>query len=120
MEDKTFQLLEKMYSELTEFRKETTTRFDIVENDINGLKEDVNGLKEDVNGLKEDVNGLKEDVNGLEEDVNGLKKDVLRIEQNHGKKLDALFDGYIQNTQQLEKIEKEVSRHEDIIIKKVK
>ena len=106
MEDKTFQLLEKMYSELTEFRKETTTRFDIVENDINGLKED--------------VNGLKEDVNGLEEDVNGLKKDVLRIEQNHGKKLDALFDGYIQNTQQLEKIEKEVSRHEDIIIKKVK
>ena len=42
------------------------------------------------------------------------------MEQNHGQKLDALFDGYMQNTERLIRIEKQVSRHEDIIIKKVK
>jgi hypothetical protein len=31
MEDKTFELLEKMYSEFSEFRKETNTRFDNLE-----------------------------------------------------------------------------------------
>ncbi|QNU65480.1 hypothetical protein EHE19_011115 [Ruminiclostridium herbifermentans] len=31
MEDKTFDLIEKIYSELLQFRKETTTRFDKLE-----------------------------------------------------------------------------------------
>lgn len=41
MEDKTFELLTKMYSEFSQ-------RFDRMENDISGLKEDVSGLKKDI------------------------------------------------------------------------
>ena len=41
MEDKTFELLTKMYSEFT-------NRFDDVGKDIKGLKNDVSGLKNDV------------------------------------------------------------------------
>jgi len=52
VEDKTFELLEKMYVEFSEFRKETNTRLDKVEGHI------------------------------------------IRIENEHGQKLDALFDGY--------------------------
>ena len=54
MEDKTFELLEKMYVEFSEFRKETKN------------------------------------------DLQGLKNDIVRIENEHGQKLDALFDGYKQ------------------------
>jgi len=61
--DDTLEFLTKIYSELTEFRKET------------------------------------------KEDIKGLKKDVLRIEQEHGKKLEALFDGYKQNDKKLERID---------------
>lgn len=54
MEDKVFELLEKMYVEFSEFRKETR------------------------------------------EELKELKKDIIRIENEHGKKFDALFDGYKQ------------------------
>ncbi len=66
MEDKMFGLLDRMYSEFTEFRKETTEKLD------------------------------------------DLKKDVLRIENGHGKKLEALFDGYKQHERMLDTIEQKV------------
>jgi len=43
------------------------------------------------------------------EDIQGLKKDVLRMEQDHGKKLQALFDGHIQHDRKLDSIEEKVS-----------
>lgn len=66
MEDKTFELLGRMYSEFTEFRRETTEKLD------------------------------------------GLKRDVLQIENAHGKKLEALFDGYKQHERKLDTIEQKV------------
>lgn len=73
MEDKTFELLTKMYSEFT-------SRFDKIETDMHGMKTD----------------------------VQDLKKDVLRIENEHGSKLEALFDGYKQTYEKLGVIEKKV------------
>lgn len=78
MEDKTFELLEKMYSEM-----------------INGFKE-------------------------VKSEISEVKDRVITIENDHGRKLVALFDGHIQNTQQLDRIEEEVSKHEDIILRRVK
>jgi len=43
-----------------------------------------------------------------------------RIEVEHGQKLDALFDGYKLNSEKLDRIEAEVSKHEEIIIKRIK
>ena len=78
MEDKAFELIEKLYGEFADFRKETRERFD------------------------------------------GIDRRLAFIEQDHGKKLQALFDGYTQHSDQLDRIEEKVSRHEDIIIRKVK
>jgi len=61
MEDKTFELLTKMYSQFTDFRKEVNDKLD-----------------------------KKAD-----------KSDIIRIENDHGKKLEALFDGYKQNADKL-------------------
>ncbi len=80
MEDKTFELLTKTYSEFTGFRKEVNEKLD-----------------------------KKAD-----------KSDIVRMENDHGQKLQALFDGYKQNTEKLEHIEKEVSRQEEFILRRIK
>lgn len=80
MEDKTFELLTKMYSEFTEFRKEINLKLD-----------------------------KKAD-----------KSDIARLENEHGQKLQALFDGYKQNAEKLDRIEKEVSKQEEIIMRRIK
>ncbi len=71
VDDKTFELMEKMYNEfgifkkdMTEFRNETNKRFDTIDGHI------------------------------------------MRIENEHGKKLDALFDGYRQTYEKLQEHDK--------------
>jgi hypothetical protein len=73
MDDKVFNLLEKMYAEFTEFKQEVGQRFDKLENQ------------------------------------------VTKIEVEHGKKLDVLFDGYAQNTEAI----KELSIKVDEVLDKV-
>ena len=85
MDDKVFNLLEKMYAELIEFKQETVESFKKVD-----------------------------------ERFGKLENQVTKIEVDHGKKLEALFDGYNQNTKLLEDIRVEVARHEEVIIKRVK
>lgn len=67
-------------------------------------------------GFKE-VKGRLDKVEGR---LDRIEKTVLHIEDDHGKKLQALFDGHTQLTSQLERIENEVTRHEEIIIRKGK
>ena len=67
---------------------------------------------ERVNGRIGKLNGR---IDKLETEVNDVKKTVIDIEQNHGDKLSALFDGYKQNSEKLDRIEKEVSKHEEVI-----
>ncbi|NLM10279.1 MAG: hypothetical protein GX213_05805 [Clostridiaceae bacterium] len=67
MEDKVFELLEKMYIEFSEFRNETNSRFDKVE------------------------------------------AHIIRIENEHGKKLDALFDGYKQLAEGQEELKSQLA-----------
>ena len=63
---------------------------------------------------------MREGFKEIREEIKGTKDKVIIIEQEHGKKLDALFDGYKQNSEKLDRIEKEVSRHEEIIHRRIK
>lgn len=63
-------------------------------------------------------------VGGLETDVKELKKITaktdLTIENEVKPKMQTLFDGYFQNSDKLDRIEKEVSRQEEVILRKIK
>lgn len=48
------------------------------------------------------------------------KTDIVKLENQLIPEIEALFDGYRQNTEALERIEKEVSNHEEFIMKRVK
>ena len=70
--------------------------------------------------MQEEFKEVNLKVDNLGNEVNETKNKVIIIEQEHGKKLDALFDGYKQNSDKLDRIEEEVSRHEEIIPRRIK
>src|SRR5699024_10194114 len=81
------------------------------------ITEQVSGLTNQVDGLTKDVNELKK---GQKDHKNEVTKTNMVIENDIKPKIDALFDGYKQNTEKLEKIEEEVSKHEEIILRRIK
>lgn len=74
----------------------------------------------EVGGLKNSMGGLETRMGNLEQEVQQIKNTVIYIENDHGDKLKALFDGYVQNSEKLNRIEKEVSKQEEIIMRRVK
>lgn len=48
MEDKMFELMTKMYSEFSEFRKETNDKFDSLNSEVKGLRGDVVRIENDL------------------------------------------------------------------------
>lgn len=103
LDDKLFDLMEKMYIEFSK-------RFDNMESDINGLKTDVGDIKLDVESLKTNTASLKTNITKIN----------TTIEHELMPKITVLLDGYKQNSDKLDRIEKEVSKHEEIILRRVK
>lgn len=104
-DDKVFDLLTKMYSEIN-------TRFDKVENKIDLVNQEVNGIKQELTVVKQDLSGVKKELSVVKQDLSNVKNDVSKI----GAKLDgeiipkqqALFDGYVSNTEKLSEIQDSV------------
>ena len=82
MDEQMFELMTKMYSELQDMKEKMVT--------------------------KDEFNVLTQDVTSLKQDVTSLKQDMVRFENKVDDKLSALFDGYKQNTEQLQAIKEEV------------
>jgi uncharacterized protein YoxC len=87
---------------------------------VGSLEHQVGGLTQQVGGLTQQVGNLNQKVDKIEQRVGNIETIVTGIEYNHGQKLEALFDGYKQHTDILEKVEKELSKQEEIIMRRVK
>lgn len=72
------------------------------------------------NEMQEGFKKVNFRIDNVENEVKGVKDRVTIIEQDHGKKLDILLDGYKQNADKLDRIEKEVSRYEEIILRRIR
>lgn len=70
--------------------------------------------------LMEGQEEIKIRLGKVENRIENVENTVTKIENEHGKKIDALLDGYKQNTEKLNKIEQEVAKHEEVILKRVK
>jgi tetrahydromethanopterin S-methyltransferase subunit G len=110
VEDKTFELLERMYAEFSEFRKESGQRFDNIDNRLDRVEGHVTQVDKRLDrsdGLVDDklgkVEGSITQINNRLDKVDGH---LTRIEIEHGKKLDALFVGYNQTYEKLQEHDK--------------
>ena len=115
-----FELMTKMYADIT-------NRMDSMQGDIKGVNKRLDNLENKVDNLENKVDNLETKVDNLENKVDNLETKVQHIdnkvniiEQEHGKKLTALFDGYTQNAQKRDNIQEEVSKHEEVILKRIK
>lgn len=80
----------------------------------------VSKLNTDMSGVKSKILEMDSKMSKMDFEIKDVKKTVLKIEQNHGEKLSALFDGYKQNSEKLDRIENEVSKHEEFIMRRVR
>lgn len=80
----------------------------------------VGTLTEKVGGMESNINNLQNDMREVKSDVKSLNNQVTIIEQDHGNKLDVLLDWYKQNAEKLDRVEKEVSTHEEVIFRKIR
>ncbi|EEG78472.1 hypothetical protein [Dethiobacter alkaliphilus] len=60
------------------------------------------------------------EVQSIKGEIQNVKNTVIKIEADHGLKFGALFDGHTQVSQKLDRIEAEVSKHDEFILKKIK
>jgi hypothetical protein len=67
-----------------------------------------------------ELQDIKQSVINNTKKTDNIEKSVLNIEQKHGSKLEALFDGYKQNTEKLNRIENELAKNEEVILKRIK
>lgn len=85
MEDRTFELLEKIYSELLQFKQETNDRFD---------------------------NNDKR-FDSMDNRFDSIENRIIRIENEHGQKLNVLLDGYKQNAENINEINHKLDKLTD-------
>ena len=92
---------------------------ELIFTEITGLKAGQERLEGEIVGLRAGQERLEEGQQRLEARQQRLEDIVTRIENDHGRKLEALFDGWKQNTEQLkrhgeilERIESKLEKHE--------
>jgi archaellum component FlaC len=72
--------------------------------------------------LMEGQEAIKIDINGMKSDISGIKNDIKKIDfkiEELDKKVDLSLEGHKSNTEQLNRIESEVSRQQEVILRKV-
>ena len=67
-------------------------------------------------GFKE----VKGDIKGVKERVESLENRMIKMEDENHRNFTDLFDSYKQNSEILARVEKEVSRHKEVILRRIK
>lgn len=91
-----------------------------MEQKMDMVLEYVTRMTQEMVGLKQDMTGMKQDITDIKQDITSVKKTVARIENDHGQKISALFDGLTQVNSRLDRIEQKVSQHDEVIYRRVK
>ena len=98
-----------------------TTQVDSMDSRVGKLTSDIDETKEEMRAgfkhLENEINRIRGTVSKIENDIRSVRGTVSKIEVDHGQKLGALFDGYKLVSGKIDKIEKEVTKHEEIILR---
>ncbi|HOJ84781.1 MAG: hypothetical protein WBK24_03575 [Dethiobacteria bacterium] len=83
---------------------------ELIANQLGVLTVDVEEIKNILPTL-----ATKQELAEIKSEVDSVKAIVVRIENDHGQKLGALLNGYKLHSERLERLEKDVARHEEIL-----
>ena len=94
-------------------------RMDTMNDRVDAIASDVSTLKAGQAKLEAGQEKLEAGQAKLEKDLESVRNSVTRIELDHGKKLDALFEGNKQLNEKVDRIEAHVSAQDEVILKRV-
>ncbi len=103
MIDNTFELLTKMYGEMT-------SKFGMVDHMFKTMNQRFDGVDQRLDRMDQRFEGIDQRLDGMEKKLDGKadKLDIVRLENKMDTNLKALYDGYIQNSEQISRIETKV------------
>ena len=96
-----------------------TTQGDTITNQVGTLTSQVGMLTTQGDTITNQVGTLTKQAGAITGEVALIKETVVGIENDHGLKLNALLDGYKLHSEKLEMIAAEVSKHEEIILRRI-
>ncbi len=122
MEDRIYELIEKMYVEFKDFKVDITekvgsldskvgsldSKVGSLDSKVGSLDSKVDSLDSKVGSLDSRVGSLDSKVGSLDSKVENLHKNMIRIENKLDANSKTLFDGYSQTYEKLTVLEKKV------------
>lgn len=96
------------------------TKVDRLETKVDRLETKVDSLETKVDNVETRMDRMEVDMAEVRTEVQSINNTVIRMEVVHTDYFKALFDGNAQHASKLDRIEKEVSRHEEVILRKIK
>ena len=103
MTDNTFNLVTKMYSEMT-------NKFEMMDHLFKTMNQRFDGIDQRFDGIDQRLDGMDKRFNSLEKklDSKADKLDIVRLENKMDTNFKTLDDGYIQNSEQISRVEMKV------------
>lgn len=103
---------QELKQELAEIRGTMATKRELAE------VKNTMATKQDLEEVKNTM-ATKQELEEVKSEVSSIKATVIRIENEHGEKLGALLNGYMQNAQRLDRVEAKLAEHDEIILKRL-
>ncbi len=113
------ELLEAIISRMDSIEANMATKQELATG-MDNLTVQMGNLTELVATQTKNMDTLAALVGRLSEDVSEVKTRAIQMENEHGQQLGALLDGYKQNAEKLDRIDKTVAKHEETLLTKVK
>ncbi|MBS3947551.1 MAG: hypothetical protein KGZ57_04470, partial [Dethiobacter sp.] len=88
--------------------------------EIASAKDEIASAKDEIASAKDEIASAKDEIASAKDEIASVRATVARIENDHGQKLGALFDGYKLNSEKLDRIEAEVTKHDEIILRRIR
>jgi len=110
MDDKNFELLEKLYIRMEEGFTRVDQRFEQIDQRFEQIDQRFEQIDQRFEQIDQRFEQMDQRFDHLEQRVGRLEQTVTRIEHDHGQKLQALFDGYQAHTEAIETLNSTVSQ----------
>ncbi|MBS4007848.1 MAG: hypothetical protein KGZ45_05420 [Clostridium sp.] len=92
----------------------------VLTKDMTEVKGRLAGVENHLTGVEDRLTGVEDRLTGVEDRLTGVEGAVVKIEIDHGQKLGALFDGQKLNSEKLDRIEAEVTKHGEVILRRIR
>ncbi|WP_449240378.1 hypothetical protein [Desulfoscipio gibsoniae] len=115
--DKRFESIDQRFEGIDQRFETMDKRFATITGELQSLKEGQARLEKSQDILATEVIAIKSKTNEIDTKLTKLS---VRVENEIEPKINALFAGQKQHTEQLVRIEAQVSKHEEFILKRIK